>query len=190
MEDVRLSSNVSIADYQHFESDKNREEIAKFIQERFTERYINPLRGDKTQKHGFCTMAICCLMIEALESFYQGWPNTNGNSEKAFQLFFQRCLKLKSELGKFSGKANDFYHGVRCGILHQAETTNGWCISRKGDLFDSNTKTIHATKFHNELENVLILYCKELKHEGWNSEIWEKLREKMKAVINNCKANS
>ena len=189
MEDVRLSNKITIKDYQQFESDKNREEIAKFIQERFTERYINPLRGDKTKKHGFCTMAICCLMIEALESFWKGWPDTQKKSKKAFQLFFKRCLELKSELGKFSDQA-DFYEGVRCGILHQAETTNGWRISRKGDLFDSNTKTINATKFHNELEKVLILYCKELKHEGWDIDIWQNLRKKMDAVINNCKANS
>lgn len=54
-------------------------------------------------------MAVACLMIEALESFYQGWPDTNGRSKDAF------C--------KFA---------------------------------------------------------------DWNSEIWRELREKMKAVCDNC----
>ncbi len=66
---VKLSKNVTINEYLHFEKTQNRERIAEFIKERFTERYITPLKVDAEKKHGFCTMAICCLMIEAFESF-------------------------------------------------------------------------------------------------------------------------
>lgn len=187
MNDVLLSSSVTIAKYRQCEMNKDRERIAEFIRERFTERYIKPLRGDPAQKHGFCTMAICCLMIEALESFWQGWPDTHGRSRAAFKFFFQRCLEHGLALGMFSKLADDFYTGVRCSILHQAETTNGWRIQRKGPLFNLDTKTINATKFHNELEKALELYVDILKESSWDSEIWQRLRQKMNAVIKNCR---
>jgi len=187
IEDVRLSSSVTIEEYHQREAEKNRERIADFILERFTERYIRPLLVDPAKKHGFCTMAISCLMIEALESFWQGWPNTRGLSREAFRSFFQRCSKQGLALGVFAQLADDFYTGVRSGILHQAETTNGWRIRRKGPLYDSVTKTINATKFHHELEKALRAYCDELKCSEWDAQVWQNLKTKMRSVIENCK---
>lgn len=149
IEDTKLSRSVTVARYRELKERRDRKEIAKFIRDRFSERYIEPLRGSR--KHGFCTMAICCLMIEALESFWQGWSDAKGKSEEAFRHFFERCSEQNLELQVFSPIAKDFYKGVRCGILHQAETTNGWRIRRAGPLFDPETKTINATRFHDQL---------------------------------------
>jgi hypothetical protein len=33
---------------------------------------------------------VSCLMIEALESFYQGWPDSRDKSQRAFCNFFDR----------------------------------------------------------------------------------------------------
>lgn len=82
--------------------------------------------------------------------------------------------------------ADDFYEGVRCGILHQAETTKGWRIWRKGPLYNPKTKIINAKKFHNKLERVLELYCDTLQESDWDSDVWKNLREKMEEVIKNC----
>ena len=190
MEDILLSSSVTVAKYSQLESEKNKEKIADFILQRFIERYIGSLHGDPTKKHGFCTMAICCLMIEALESFWKGWSDTKGKSKKTFRSFFQRCSEQKLELGIFSERADDLYEGVRCGILHQAETTNGWRIRRKGLLFDPDSKTINATQFHNELEKALRFYCDTLKQSDWNAKVWQNLITKMEAVIENCRSTS
>jgi len=189
IENVLLSSSVTIAKYRQIEAEKNRAAIADFIMERFTERYIRPLRGDPIMKHGFCTMAIACLMIEALESFSQGWSDTRNRSRDTFRLFFQRCLDQGLELGNLAdGKlADDFYYGVRCGILHQAETTNGWRILRKGPLYNPDTKRINATKFHDELEKALQFFCDTLKQSDWDSRVWQNLIRKMEAVIENCR---
>ncbi len=182
--DVCLSDKVSVADYHRFETNEDKNEIAKFIQDRFTERYITPLRRDDVEnKHGFCTMAICCLMIETLESFWQGWEDTNNiEGKKVFEGYFNRSTKLTVF------KDTDFYKGVRCGILHQAETTNGWRIRRGEDepLFDPSTKMINATKFHNRLEMDLKHYCEQLRQSDWDSDIWKNLRKKMHAIIDNC----
>lgn len=189
IEDVLLSSSVTIAKYRQLEAKKDRAAIADFLKKRFTERYIRPLRGDPDMKHGFCTIAISCLMIEALESFWQGWPDTKNKSREAFRSFFQRCLEQGLELGNFAGDelSDDFYYGVRCGILHQAETTRGWRILRKGPLYNPDTKMTNATKFHDELEKALRLYCDTLKQSDWDSVVWQKLKTKMKAVIEHCK---
>ena len=192
MEDMLLSTSMTVPKYRRFEENKNREGIADFILERFTERYVRPLRGDSKNKHGFCTMAVSCLMIEALESFRQGWQDTKprGKSEEAFRFFFQRCCKQGAGLGVFAAHADDFWRSIRCGILHQAETTKGWRIWRSGCLFDRKRKTINATSFHNELEKALERYCHELKQSDWDSEVWRNLRKKMKAVIKNCRLPS
>lgn len=189
MEDTLLSSSVTVAKYRKFEAAKDRKKISDFILERFTERYITPLQCNASRKHGFCTMAISCLMIEALESFRQGWPDTieRGKGQKAFRFFFQRCSEQNSELVIFFEHACNFYKGVRCGILHQAETTNGWRIRRSGSIFDPDTKTINATKFHNELKKCLQRYCDILKYSEWNDEVWQNLRKKMKAIIKHCR---
>ena len=184
VEKTLLSSLVTIAQYRELEACADREGIADFIYKRFSERYIEPLRTDK--KHGFCMMAISCLMIEALDSFWNGLPDTDRKSKKAFEDFFKQCQEQGSVLGEFYKQSDDFYLGVRCGILYQAETTNGWRIHRKGFLFEPETKTINATLFHNELEKVLALYRDRLKQSDWKRDIWCNLRKKMQAVIQNC----
>jgi len=54
MDDTLLSSSVTIKKYREFEADKEREQIADFIYESYSERYIKPLRGAPAKKHGFC----------------------------------------------------------------------------------------------------------------------------------------
>src|SRR5574341_1004729 len=185
---VKLSSSVTISIYQEFIKLKNKVGIANFVKERFTERYVNPLKVFPWRKNGFCTMAICCLMIETLESFWRGWENTRGRDEEgnkkdefAFHYFFERNKEFKI----FHPFANAFYLNIRCGILHQGETTGGWIIQRKGALFNHETKTINATAFHRNLEKALDEYSQLLETEDWNSERWIFLRKKMDAIIDN-----
>ncbi|MGD0412998.1 MAG: hypothetical protein ABSC18_15005, partial [Verrucomicrobiota bacterium] len=72
-----LSKNYTVGRYRKLETTRppDKGEIAKFFVERFTERYITPINAAGCRcKNGFCTMAVSCLMIEALESFWCGWP--------------------------------------------------------------------------------------------------------------------
>src|SRR5438105_10967771 len=99
---TQLSKNYKVAQYENLEAARppNRAEIAKFFVERFTERYITPINAaGKKHKHGFCTMAVSCLMIEALESFWCGWRDTNNRSALAFCQFFQRTPAFSAFLG-------------------------------------------------------------------------------------------
>lgn len=179
---------ITVAVYRSMIQQKKKPEIAQFIHDRFTERYITPLQAipkmPKSLRNGFCTMAVCCLMIEALESFWQGLPNTKskGASSGAFASFFDRSDNLK-ELRPYAG---EFYTHVRCGILHQAETTGGWKIRRRGVLFHSNTLTLNAARFHDELGRCLDTYRSALEREPLDSPLWIAFKTKMKAICRNC----
>ena len=180
--------NITVAKCRHMIQRQDKQALVEFVRNRFSERYITPLESipsePKNLRNGFSTMAISCLMIEALESFWQGLPDTRprGASQAAFSSFFDRSDNLKN----FRGRARDFYTHVRCGILHQAETTGAWRILRGGVLFDPKTKTINATRFHRELARCLITYCDALSAEPWNAEIWRLFRKKMNAIFKNA----
>ncbi len=182
--DTKLSSKVTVSQYRKFVEEEDKPEIVNFIVERFTERYISPLKT--RTKHGFCMMAVNCLMIETLECFYLGWEDTTqrGDGLRAFKSFFNRNEGFKD----FRNVAGSFYGDVRCGILHQAETKNGWHIIRRGDLFVPSTKTINATKFQTELEKALKNYGELLNSADWNEKEgrWEKFRDKMNKICKNC----
>ena len=179
-----LSSRVSVADYTEMEKVHDRGAIAKFVMERVSERYINPMRVDPKKKNGFTIMAVSCLLIETLESFYKGWPDTNKKSQLAFCNFFDRNQGFSS----FRGEAQNFYKHVRCGILHQGETTGGWHVRRDGPIFQKKTRTINAKLFHDEIEKVLRNYCDDLQKSDWSAPIWKSFRKKMHSVCKNCES--
>jgi hypothetical protein len=189
---------VTIATYQSWEKDQDRGWSKKpgFLQQRLFERYVEPVRAldlhsdTKERKNGFYIMAVSCLLIETLESFWQGWETTEphkdvagqnirGKSKEAFRLFFAR----QHRFGVFAG--TDFYKRVRCGILHQGETTDGWKILRSGPMFDGQ-KTLNAVRFHNHLRLAVFDYVQELQNARPGSSVRDNFDKKMQSVINNC----
>jgi hypothetical protein len=127
-------------------------------------------------------MAVSCLMVEALESFWRGWPNTRGKSELAFRSFFQRTPAF----AVFLGHGPQFYEHVRCGILHQAETTGGWRIQRTGPLFDAPNKTVGSDAFLAVMRAAVGDYATELRQRDWSDALWLNFRKKMRSVGSNC----
>lgn len=181
---VRLSRIITVGRYRALERNRDRSQIADFIKARFAERYPAPLESiPKEHKSGFCVMAVCCLMIEALESFRQGWEDSRRRNREAFRLFFQRHESMKP----FAERADSFYEEVRCGLLHQAESRRGWRILRQGPLMDPKRRTINATRFLREVRTCLDSYCRELEEADWHDEVWCALRHKMDAVCRNCR---
>src|SRR5690606_9576049 len=81
-----------------------------------------------------------------------------------------------------------FYKNIRCGILHQGETTEGWIITREGKLIiDKKKKVINATLFLIRLKQSLSDYKDKLEKANWNDLIWTNARKKLKAIIKNTK---
>ena len=178
------------------EADDGWSKKPELIRRRLFERYIDPVKAldfhkdTKTLKNGFYMMAVSCLLIETLASFWRGWGTTEphkdangrkvlGKSGEAFRVFFQ-------EQARFSGfQGTDFYKSVRCGILHQGETKNGWVINRSGPLFDG-TDEINATAFHNQMGAAVRDYEDALTNPPTGSPLRPNFDKKMKAVIKNC----
>ncbi len=181
-DDVELARGYTVARYRTLEAARNKAEIASLISGRFTERYLAPTLSQGNVKHGFTSMAVACLMVEALESFRQGWTHTRDKSRAAFCSFFD----AHAEFGEFRGHSERFWLDVRCGILHQAETRGGWTIRRKGPLFGPGTRVINATAFLRRLGRVLKAYCRELRQAQWDGDLWTNCRKKMKAICDAC----
>jgi hypothetical protein len=176
---TKLSSSMTVGRYRELVKANDREALGRFIVERFDERYFRPV-SDSNSKHGFAIMAVACLVIETLESFYEGRADTKGESKKMFRDFFNRNSALSS-----FGKRNDwFFTDIRCGILHQAESRGGWKIQRKGPLLDEHNKTINATTFLNQLQKAVAQYAAELQSD---ETIWKNFCTKVDAICTNCR---
>ena len=168
METTELAKPYTIARYRQLKAKKNRKLIADLIYKRFYERYICPFKGN-SNRHGFSMMAVNCLMIEALQSFKEGKTDTKQISENTFKNFFKASNYFKEYVSY-----KRFYHEIRCGILHQAETRNGWKIRRDGkQLLDIKTKTINADLFFEAIQKELKDYKDELQKQPFESEVWK-----------------
>ena len=178
--ETKLSASVTVGKYKQLEQQENKPAIAAFIVERFDERYFNPVMNSSS-KHGFTMMAVGCLVIETLESFYHGWHDSSGKNP--FDKFFERQHAEGKSLGVFAGDAIKFHQNIRNGILHQAETKDGWKIRRSGDLLDLNGKTINAARFIRELRKMVAEYAGQL---HTDPILWKNFKKKMKRVCANC----
>lgn len=183
-----ILKKVTIEDYYHFVSTKNKTLIADFIFHRLHSRYLKPFLFEdqtfiKKFKNGFSIMANCCLLIETLQSFKNGWENSKYRSKEAFLQFFSDNNRFEL----LRSNSSDFYNNIRCGILHQGETVGGWRIHRNGILlYDNTTHVVNSIVFATYLEESLEDYRRKLISEEWDSEIWDNCRRKMRRIIDNC----
>jgi len=159
--------------------------IGSFLWNRFDERYFAPFSPlTITERNGFMIMATCCLVIEALEAFRQGWESSEGRSQLAFCSFLDR----EPEFHVFKGYAQPFYWHVRCVIIHQDETTGCWTITLipVRPMFDAAELRIQADEFHKALARSLKAYTDAITRSAPADEIWQKCVTKLTATIKNC----
>ncbi len=187
-DDLRLclEPKVTVSSYGQMVRREERDAIATFIKCRLVERYITPIRKSK-KLNGFLMMASACLMIETIESFRQGREHTKdqGAGKSVFRSFFER----ERAFSEFAPLTTEFYEGIRCGILHQGETTLGWRIRRdKGGLLEGTSRTVNADEFFTEIEASIEGYAEELRNAPWDCDLWCNFRSKMEKVIEHCRS--
>lgn len=181
-EDTELASGTTIRHYRMLRQNGDTARIAGLIEQRLTERYFVPTIWSDNS-HGFAIMAIACLMLESLESFRRGLSDSHRQSEALFCAFFQR----ENKFALFRPKAHEFYRHVRCGILHQGETTGGWRIQQRGLLLEESG-TVHwvnALEFMLGLKESLDAYCASLKLAAPGDLIWRHAFSKLRAICRN-----
>jgi hypothetical protein len=179
--------HVTVRDCKNWlaEGDKGRDKLAEFFRQRLRERYIEPVLGSSLlEENGFSIMALSCLLIETFETFRQGWESSGGRSALAFCYFFDR----EASFHDFRGYGRQFYEHVRCGILHQGETTGGWTIRLVGPLFEGSKLRVNTHAFHETLSEAIDGYRDELRRESAATEVWRNFRRKMVKTIKNCEA--
>lgn len=180
----KLTEDITVGDLQEWinlKDQKSKEKIISLIHHRIYNRYIQHINE---KQNGFLKMAVSCLIIETLESFKKGIPNTSGKSQTMFKSFF---VTEEEFFPGFKDIYRDFYFNIRCGILHQAETTNAWRIVRKGKLLNSSEKEINASEFVKSLNKSLDSYLLRLKNENIDSQLWSNAFVKLIDICENCK---
>lgn len=181
--DYKLTRQVTVGQLRNWlvkRDDFAKKKTIELIEHRFTNRYVKHLHLIDS---GFLKMAVCCLTIETLESFKQGKKDTNGKSRKMFRDFFET---EKINFPGFAGISDDFYENIRCGILHQAETTNAWRIVKSGPLLEVASKAINAKKFVEALAGSINNYVSQLNVEDWSSSYWKHAIMKLEDICDNC----
>lgn len=152
------------------------EDWAKAIlifRKRISERYIEA--ADKLieleanlsaieKKYGFVVLAIDCMLIETLQSFYEGLTDTAHKSLKMFENFLTQTASF-SKYFTSKSLAKQFYLNYRCGILHQSETQEGALVWSFGQLLriDGADLTINRLSFHSALKQEFEIYINILK---------------------------
>ncbi len=129
-------------------------------------RYLDPMGAlieADVNKNGFAAMALCCLLIETLLQFREGYPQTPDRQNK-------RCYSsfLQTQLGHVFNQemANRFYTDIRCGVLHSAQTKNGSCLTFGTDYIariqGNDIMMVDIQGMHHVLEQYFRRYCDEL----------------------------
>jgi len=127
-----------------------------YFEARLASRYLTPIdtlqQNDSQRGEGFSIVAVQCSLIEFLESTIQGKSYRHrrdgdpqlgqyeySNSGSIFESFLMNRTPFSGEFVT-QPLAHDFYVSVRCGLLHEARTKNGWLIRAK-----SGSRIIDAT---------------------------------------------
>lgn len=161
--------------------------LVDVIYHRLHRRYIVPLQTiPREYKSGFLIMASACLLIEAFQAFREGLEYTRerGAGEERFLNFFTEDDAFIS----LAPHAHEFYINIRCGILHQAETYQGWRVRRDedGPIFDPVSKVVNANAFLGALSLSVDNYCEALRTSDWNTKGWEAAKRKLGFICDHC----
>lgn len=159
-----------------------REAFADFYETRLSLRYLHPIKvlqdNGTFQGEGFAIVAIQCSLIEFLESTEQGknyryvrrgetlGPYEYKSSQDIFVAFLTGRAPFSATFDEAT--AQDFYIGVRCGLLHEARTKNGWRILAKspaGAVVSVAERIVYRDNFQDALLAYVKNYGERLLHE-------------------------
>ena len=155
------------------------EAIKDYFMKRLELRFLHPIKilqeNGTFAGEGFSIMVILCSLIEFLESTYQGkiYKYSRTNQFKKYEYSSSRAMFIGFLLSRqpFRGYfdqnlAEKFYSNIRCGLLHEASTKDGWRIearSRAGVFIDRIQKIVYRDNFEEALRQYVSNYCIELK---------------------------
>jgi hypothetical protein len=140
------------------------------------------------------------LLIESIQSFRYGLPSTYErelrnlaafNPPPIFEVPEKEWRFGRQVFADFFGSPNnqklfpavdgtEFYKNIRNGLLHQAQTKNGWTITtRQKRLCAPRKKVLNRNIFATRLENAFRQYLQELRQKDWQDDLWTKTARKL-----------
>lgn len=205
-DEPKLARDWNISRVQGCLDSADKDSLHRFIDQRYRERFFEPIKKlaespNQLQGYGFAIMALCSLLIESLQCYRYGLPTTYKpeyakllnafkptgvyeirvdefkNGAQAFEDFFSLDAH-ETLFPNVSGRV--FYSAIRNGLLHQAQTKDGWMI-RSGQpvLWNSGNRILDRTRFANALEKAFVNYVEQLRTAHWGDDVWLKARRKI-----------
>jgi hypothetical protein len=160
---------------------KRKKDLINFLRDRYEERFFEPIRylrnAGNLQGYGIAMMSLCSLLVESIQCLREGLPSTNRgelrrlaaitppkkydvpraewkNGDTIFKDFF---ADYSASFPDIDGE--EFYQNIRNGLLHQAQTKNGWIIRvDQVKLCDRKRKIINRNLFAASPENAFKKY--------------------------------
>ncbi|MGX5835791.1 hypothetical protein ACWIJ6_16850 [Aeromonas piscicola] len=150
-----------------------------FFWSRINSRYFEPIKklreNDSYLGYGFTIMTILCSLIEFLESSYCG-KNYRHCKDKDLKLYeynrSKECfIDFLVSRPPFSERfnrdiASEFYSAIRCGLLHEASTKDGWRIWGKSESGEEiicyDQKKVFRDDFEDAVKKYMNIYRDEL----------------------------
>jgi hypothetical protein len=148
-----------------------RETFTDYFKTRLHLRYLNPIKilqeHGTLQGEGFSILTIQCSLIEFLESTARGTnyrylkqgeklePHEYSSSQTVFVAFLRNSAPFSNAFNEVS--AQDFYVSVRCGLLHEARTKNGWRIWADGPV-EAVANVKDRVVYRNNFQSALLDY--------------------------------
>ena len=146
-----------------------------YFKERLRLRYLDPIRilqeHGTLQGEGFSVLAIQCSLIEFLESTVQGLtyrhlgkggelgPHEYSTSRALFVHFLCNRHPFANHFSETL--ATDFYVSIRCALLHEARTKNGWkiwAVGPPGMVVDGAKSIVYRDGFQVALDGFVTWY--------------------------------
>jgi len=150
----------------------------EYFLQRLEQRYLHPIKV--LQKYGtwkgegFSILALQCTLVEFLESTFQGMnyrfvsrrsPDSHEYSQSS-DIFVSFLCNRSPFTQEFNEKlAREFYRSVRCGLLHEARTKDGWKVQAKSTdrkIVNGEKRIIYRNNFQKGLDEVIGWYGKTL----------------------------
>jgi hypothetical protein len=174
---MRVSRKFCVEDYERltFDKEPDWDRAVDIFLDRLKSRYLEHIGAIRRRKtSGFAVLTLDSALIETLEQFRRGEPETpRGKSEEYFKSFLTRTAFRQHFDDQL---ATLFYKNIRCGLLHQSEAKGSSRIKR-GDgrplvtlTPDGKDLVIAVDKFHDLLESVIHEYAETLRNPGSEAE--------------------
>jgi hypothetical protein len=142
-------------------------EAVAVTRDRLESRFLEPTRAIVPMPlAGFAVLALDCMTIEGIQRMREGRRKQLRQSGRlvttflrerdSFRRFFWSKDHVPDRESTCPCPACDFYRNVRCGLMHDGETQEGWLVRFGEDELvtevDAHTRALDRNLFHEAVE--------------------------------------